>query len=377
MAKNPLIRLSEQGQSVWLDNLTRPLIRSGGLARLIEEDGLSGVTSNPAIFKKAMTAGDAYDEGIRKAAARGDSAGSIYEALAIDDIRGAADALRRVYDRTDGIDGYVSLEVSPHLARDTRATVDEAARLWKAVDRPNILIKIPGTDEGVPAIEECLTRGININITLLFSLDAHRKVIEAYFGAMEARLKRREPLKRVASVASFFLSRIDTKVDKTLDAMIAAGRNADEARALRGRTAIANARLAYRMWKEMHADGRWAPLEKAGARLQRPLWASTSTKDPKESDVKYIETLIGPHTVNTMPDETIAAFRDHGRVEDTLERDLDGARAVMDRLAALGIDIGRVTAELVDEGIDKFIQPFDALLAALEEKRRALARVGA
>ncbi len=377
MPKNPLVLLTERGQSVWLDNLTRPLIRSGGLARLIEEDGLSGVTSNPAIFKKAMTAGDAYDEGIRKAAARGDSAGSIYEALAIDDIRGAADALRRVYDRTDGIDGYVSLEVSPHLARDTRATVDEAARLWKAVDRPNILIKIPGTDEGVPAIEECLTRGININITLLFSLDAHRKVIEAYFRAMEARLKRREPLKRVASVASFFLSRIDTKVDKTLDAMIAAGRNADEARALRGRTAIANARLAYRMWKEMHAGGRWAPLEKAGARLQRPLWASTSTKDPKESDVKYIETLIGPHTVNTMPDETIAAFRDHGRVEDTLERDLDGARAVMDRLAALGIDIGRVTAELVDEGIDKFIQPFDALLAALEEKRRALARVGA
>jgi transaldolase/glucose-6-phosphate isomerase len=374
MKKNPLILLTERGQSVWLDNLTRPLIQGGQLARLIREDGLSGVTSNPAIFKKAMTSGDAYDRQIRELASSGKSGVGVYEALAIEDIRGAADLLRPVYDRTEGVDGFVSLEVSPHLARDTRGTIDEAARLWEAVARPNVLIKIPGTEEGVPAVEDCLDRGININITLLFSLAAHKKVIEAYFRAMESRQARGEPLRGVASVASFFLSRIDTKVDKTLDGMIAASRDVEEAKALRGRTAIANARLAYRIWKEMHASDRWAKLAKAGARLQRPLWASTSTKDPKESDVKYVESLIGPQTVNTMPDETIVAFRDHGRVEGTLERDVEEARRTVERLGAIGIDIGRVTAELVDEGIAKFIQPFDALLGALEEKRAALTR---
>jgi transaldolase/glucose-6-phosphate isomerase len=374
MKKNPLILLTERGQSVWLDNLTRPLIQGGQLARLIREDGLSGVTSNPAIFKKAMTSGDAYDRQIRELASSGKSGVGVYEALAIEDIRGAADLLRPVYDRTEGVDGFVSLEVSPHLARDTRGTIDEAARLWEAVARPNVLIKIPGTEEGVPAVEDCLDRGININITLLFSLAAHKKVIEAYFRAMESRQARGEPLRGVASVASFFLSRIDTKVDKTLDGMIAASRDVEEAKALRGRTAIANARLAYRIWKEMHASDRWAKLAKAGALLQRPLWASTSTKDPKESDVKYVESLIGPQTVNTMPDETIVAFRDHGRVEGTLERDVEEARRTVERLGAIGIDIGRVTAELVDEGIAKFIQPFDALLGALEEKRAALTR---
>ena len=335
---------------------------------------MSGVTSNPAIFQKAMTAGDAYDDQIRKVARTGASAGDLYEALAIEDIRGAAEVLRPVYERSDSVDGFVSLEVSPHLARDARRTIDEAMRLWKTVDRPNILIKIPGTDEAVPAIEECLARGININITLLFSLDAHRNVIEAYLRAMERRLERGQPLKDVASVASFFLSRIDTKVDKALDEMAASGGDAKEAKGLRGKTAITNARLAYRMWKEIHATERWAKLQKAGARLQRPLWASTSTKDPSESDVKYVETIIGPHTVNTMPDETIDAFRDHGRVEDTIERDLDGARDTMKRLTAIGIDMDRVTSELVDEGIDKFVKPFDALLAALDEKRRSLVK---
>ena len=372
MAKNPLILLTERGQSVWLDNLSRPLIRDGVLARLIQEDGMSGVTSNPAIFQKAMTTGNTYDDQIRKVAGTGASANDLYEALAIEDIRGAADVLRPVYQRSDGVDGFVSLEVSPHLARDARGTIDDAARLWKAVDRPNILIKIPGTDETVPAVEECLARGININITLLFSLDAHRKVIEAYFRALETRLERGKPLKGMASVASFFLSRIDTSVDKALDGIIASGGDAKEVKSLRGKTAIANARLAYRMWKEMHASERWARLQKGGARLQRPLWASTSTKDPSESDVKYVETIIGPHTVNTMPDETITAFRDHGRVEDTIERDLDAARDGMKRLAAIGIDFDRVTSDLVDEGIDKFVKPFDALLAALDEKRRTL-----
>jgi transaldolase len=374
MKKNPLSLLTERGQSVWLDNLTRPLLQSGQLARLIREDGLSGVTSNPAIFKNAMTSGDAYDRQIRELARSGESGVGVYEALAIEDIRGAADVLRPVYDRTEGVDGFVSLEVSPHLARDTRGTIDEAARLWAAVERPNVLIKIPGTDEGVPAIEACLDRGININITLLFSLAAHKKVIEAYFRAMESRRRRGEPLRGVASVASFFLSRIDTKVDKALDGMIAEGRNLEEAKALRGTAAIANARLAYRIWKEIHSSDRWGKLAKSGARLQRPLWASTSTKDPKESDVKYIEALIGPQTVNTMPDETIDAFRDHGRVEDTLERDAEESRRTLERLGAIGVDIERVTAELVDEGIDKFIQPFDALLQALEEKRAPLSR---
>lgn len=374
MAKNPLLLLSERGQSVWLDNLSRPLLRDGVLARLIQEDGMSGVTSNPAIFQKSMTAGDAYDDQIREVARTRASANNLYEALAIEDIRGAAEVLRPVYKRSDGVDGFVSLEVSPHLARDARRTIDEATRLWKTVDRPNVLIKIPGTDEAVPAIEECLARGININITLLFSLDAHRKVIEAYFRAMEKRLERGEPLKGVASVASFFLSRIDTMVDKALDGRAASGGDAKEAKGLRGKTAIANARLAYHTWKEMHATERWARLQKAGARLQRPLWASTSTKDPNESDVKYVETIIGPHTVNTMPGETIEAFRDHGRVEETIGRDLDGARDTMKRLGAIGIDMDRVTADLVDEGIDKFVKPFDALLAALDVKRRTLVK---
>ncbi|MEE9219881.1 MAG: transaldolase [Acidobacteriota bacterium] len=377
MSKNPLAQLSEQGQSVWLDNLARPMITGGALERLIREDLVTGVTSNPAIFKNAMTSSDAYNEQIQKLAERGKPALEIYEALAIQDIRGAADILRPVYQRTQGADGFVSLEVSPHLARDAQGTIDEATRLWSAVDRPNVLIKIPGTDECVSAVTECLRRGINVNITLLFALDAHRKMIEAYFRALEARLENKQSVRDIASVASFFLSRIDVKVDQALDAMIEFGSDkAEEARAVRGRTAITNAKLAYQMWKELHQGGRWQKLEAAGARLQRPLWASTSTKDPGESDVKYVESLIGPHTINTMPDETVDAFRDHGRVARTLEQNLDDARRHFDRLAALGINIDQVTAELVDEGIDKFIKPFDALLEALEEKRKLLTKSG-
>lgn len=373
MSSNPLVELTRLGQSVWLDNLARPMIRSGRLDRLVKEDGISGITSNPTIFNKAMTSGDAYDEQILELAKQDRSAEQIYEALAIRDIRDAADILRPVFDRTGGIDGFVSLEVSPHIARETQATVDAAIRLWKAVDRPNILIKIPGTEEGLPAIETCLAGGVNVNITLLFGLDAYGMVMEAYFSALETRQGRGEPLGNIASVASFFLSRIDVKVDKALDAMAAAGTHPEEAKALRGRAAIANAKLAYRLWRETFAADRWKRLEKAGARIQRPLWASTSTKDPTESDVKYVEALIGPHTVNTMPDETVDAFRDHGRVEATLETDLDAERRVIERLEVIGIDIGRVTAELVEEGIDKFIKPYDALLAALEDKRLALA----
>ncbi len=378
MSKNPLVQLSEHGQSVWLDNLARPMLQQGILKKLIDEDGVTGVTSNPAIFKNAMTSGDAYDAQIRALADRDTSATTIYEALAIEDIRGAADILRPVYDRTDGADGFVSLEVSPHLARDTKGTIDEAQRLWKAVQRPNVLIKIPGTVEGTPAIEECLARGININITLLFAIETHRQVIEAYFRAMERRRDRGEPLKNVASVASFFLSRIDVKVDKMLDEMIRGGGD-QGARAgeVRGRTAIANAKLAYQLWKDLHAGERWQKLQAAGARYQKPLWASTSTKDPAESDVKYVEALIGPHTVNTMPDETVDAFRDHGRIEDTVGRDLEDERRVLKHLTSIGINIDQVTADLVEEGIDKFVKPFNLLMETLEEKRKALSGRGA
>ena len=373
MKVNPLVELAKKGQSVWLDNLARPLIRDGALERLVKEDGLSGITSNPAIFQIAMTSGDAYDEQIRTLSDQGKSAGEIYEALAIRDIQNAADILRPVYDRTEGADGFVSLEVSPHLARDERGSVEEAERLWKLVDRPNVLIKIPGTDKGIAAIEACLARGINVNITLLFSLKAYRKVIEAFFSALESRNGGGESIKGIASVASFFLSRIDVKVDKILDGLIASGDHIEEAKALRGRAAIANAKLAYELWKEQFASERWKKLEKNGARIQKPLWASTSTKDPTESDVKYIEALIGPHTINTMPGETVEAFRDHGKVEATLERNLDDARAVMDRLQAIGVDLDRVTDELLQEGIEKFVKPFDGLIASLEEKRQSLA----
>jgi transaldolase len=370
MGRNPLIELEAMGQSVWLDNLTRAAIRGGGLARLVAEDGLSGVTSNPTIFKNAMTSAADYDAQIQELTAAGKDASEIYEALAITDIRGAADILRPVFDRTQGTDGFVSLEVSPHLANDTQGTIDEAVRLWKAVGRPNIYIKIPGTQAGVPAIEACLARGININITLLFAVDAHRQVIEAYWRALETRLAAGQPLDNVASVASYFLSRIDVKVDKVLDEMAAKGQNAAEAKALRARTAVANAKLAYAMWKEMHASERWQKLARAGARVQKTLWASTSTKDPSLSDVKYVEALIGPHTVNTLPDETIAAFRDHGRAAVTLDQNLPDERAALERLARLGIDLDRVTAELVVEGVDKFVKPFDALLETLEAKRQ-------
>jgi transaldolase len=373
MTANPLLKVKEMGQAIWLDNLSRPLIASGELAKLIREDGISGVTSNPTIFEKAMNGSDAYDAPLGDLAAQGRSTTEIYETLAIRDIRDATDLLRPVWEESGGTDGFVSLEVSPHLGRDGEGTTREARRLWQAVDRPNLLIKIPGTKEGTPAIETCLADGVNVNITLLFSLDAHRAVIEAYFRAMETRLEKGLPLDSVASVASFFLSRIDTNVDKALDAMIRHGASVEEARVLRGKAAVASAKLAYRMWLELHEDERWRRLEKAGARRQKPLWASTSTKNPDYSDVLYVEPLIGPHTINTMPDATIAAFRDHGRAEVTITRGVDEAREVMEKLAGIGIDMKRVTDELVDEGIRKFVEPFDQLMESLEVKRRSMA----
>jgi transaldolase len=369
---NPLRRISEHGQSIWLDNLTRGMLQSGALKRLIDEDGISGVTSNPAIFNKAMTKGTDYDGQIRSLAEQGKSAGEIYEALAIRDIQAACDLFRPVFDAANGTDGFVSLEVSPHLARDTAGTADEARRLWGEVNRPNVLIKIPGTPEGIPAIQQCLAQGINVNITLLFSLEAYGNVMEAHLKAMETRKEKGEPLATVASVASFFLSRIDTLVDERLDAMKERGEHAEEAAALRGKAAIASARIAYQMWKKTYDGPRWEALAGAGARVQKPLWASTSTKDPAYPDVLYVETLIGPHTINTLPDSTVDAFRDHGTVEDTVENAIEEQHAVLKRLEAIGISMRKVTDTLVEEGIVKFSDPFDALVRDLDAKRKSL-----
>lgn len=369
--RNPLRQLKQHGQSVWLDNLSRALIKSGELQRLIDEDGISGITSNPAIFAAAIAGSDAYDGQIRELADGGIDTLTLYETLAIDDIRAAADLLRPTFDATGGADGFVSLEVNPHLARDTDGTLDEAERLWQTVDRPNLMIKIPGTPEGLPAIEEALYRGVNINVTLLFSVDAYAEVMQAHLRALERRHAEGLPLDGVASVASFFLSRIDTLIDKQLDAV--GGEGAEAAAALRGETAVASAKSAYRLWRGMYSGERWERLAAAGAQVQRPLWASTSTKDPSYPDTKYVEPLIGDLTVNTMPESTIEAFRDHGAVAPgSVEQGVGEAGTVPTHLAALGIDLHAATERLVEEGIAKFEQPFDSLLENLEEKRAAL-----
>lgn len=376
MASHPLLDLKQHGQSVWLDNLSRPLIRSGELQRLVQEDGITGVTSNPAIFNKAMTSGTAYDEAMTKLVQAGKTTLEIYEALAITDIQDACDVLRPVHDATGGSDGFVSLEVSPHLADDTQGTIEEAARLWNTVGRRNLLVKIPGTAAGVPAVEACLTRGINVNVTLLFSLAAHADVIDAHIRALKTRAGKGEDLRQIASVASFFLSRIDVKLDPMLASMARDGEHATKARDLMGKVAVANAKLAYGLWQGKMESADWRALAAAGARVQKPLWASTSTKNPDYSDVMYVEPLIGPHTVNTMPDETIVAFKNHGQAGLTVTSGVEEARATLASLADLGIDMDRVTDELLAEGITKFVKPFDDLLAALEAKRESLATAG-
>lgn len=376
MASHPLLDLKQHGQSVWLDNLSRPLIRSGELQRLVQEDGITGVTSNPAIFNKAMTSGTAYDEAMTKLVQAGKTTLEIYEALAITDIQDACDVLRPVHDATGGSDGFVSLEVSPHLADDTQGTIEEAARLWNTVGRRNLLVKIPGTAAGVPAVEACLTRGINVNITLLFSLAAHADVIDAHIRALKTRAGKGEDLRQIASVASFFLSRIDVKLDPMLASMARDGEHATKARDLMGKVAVANAKLAYGLWQGKMESADWRALAAAGARVQKPLWASTSTKNPDYSDVMYVEPLIGPNTVNTMPDETIVAFKNHGQAGLTVTSGVEEARATLASLADLGIDMDRVTDELLAEGITKFVKPFDDLLAALEAKRESLATAG-
>ena len=369
MLTNPLLGLRTLGQSVWIDYIHRDLLAGGGLQQLIEQDGVCGMTSNPAIFEHAIAASTSYDAEIRSLAGRGQGSSQIYEALSQRDVQQAADQFRAVYDTSRGGDGYVSLEVNPHLAHDAAGTIAEGKRLWRALDRPNVFIKVPGTDAGLIAIRELIGEGINVNVTLLFALPRYRAVIDAYLEGLEARLRRGLPLATVACVASFFVSRIDSLVDPMLDALIAGGEpRASVARAARGRVAIASARLAYQMYRHVFAHERFHVLAARGARVQRLLWASTSTKDPQFSDVKYVEALIGADTINTMPLETIDAYRDHGQPETRLTLDLHEARSVIEGLGALGIDLDAVTTRLETEGIAKFNAPFDKLIGSIAAK---------
>jgi transaldolase len=372
---NRLRELERYGQSVWYDSLRRGLLASGALARFIVEDGLKGLTTNPSIYEKAIDATGDYDAELATLLPRADlDAQAIYERLAIRDIQAAADLLRPVHDATGGRDGFVSLEVSPVAARDPAATLAEARRLWAALGRPNAMIKVPGTPEALPAIRQLLGEGVNVNVTLLFSRAAWADVAEAHLAALEGRVARGEPLAGVASVASFFVSRIDAVADGLLGELCATAPDDDvraRADALQGRVAIANAKLAYQDWRALVAEPRWTRLAAAGAQPQRLLWASTSTKDPRYRDVVYVESLIGPATVNTMPPATFDAFRDHGRVRPTLEDDVAGAQRTMAELAALGVSIDAITARLLDEGLRLFAEPFARLLAAIEDRRAA------
>jgi len=365
---NPLCRLREHGQSVWLDYIERGFLARGELARAIEEDCVSGVTSNPAIFHKAITEYRQYDDAILALARSGRQTSDIYDHIVIEDIRTAADILRRVYEETNGGDGYVSLEVSPHLARDTRRTIEEGKRLWSLVDRPNLMIKVPGTIEGLDAVRKLTAAGINVNVTLLFSVERYTAFADAYADGLELRLATRQPIDNIASVASFFLSRIDTLVDKRLDAV-----NTPLAHELKGEAAIACARLAYRRYKAIIDSERWSQLEAQGARRQRLLWASTSTKNPAYSDTKYVEPLIGPETITTLPPETLSAYRDHGDPACRVNDDPEYAYEVIDHLRSLGIYMHDIAVELEAEGLKKFIDPYDATLAALGAHARQLA----
>jgi transaldolase len=370
MKMNPILKLESLGQSVWLDSISRSLITSGELRRLIEEDGLSGVTSNPAIFEKAIAETRDYDEDIQALAREGNGVGDIYQNLVVHDIRLAADQLRPLYDRLEGKDGFVSLEVSPHLAHDTKRTVDEAHRLWRAVDRPNIFIKIPATFEGLSAIRELTGEGMNINVTLLFGLSRYREVARAYLAGLEDRIIHGKPIDRVASVASFFLSRIDTMIDPILEEKAEwGGMKGHLAASLIGEVAIASAEVAYHIFKEVFRSASFSYLNQQGGRIQRLLWASTSSKNPAYSDVKYVEPLIGPETINTIPMDTLRAYRDHGKPTVSLGRGLEKAKRVLKSLPDLGINLDQLTQSLEDEGVEKFVKPFDLLMARLSEKR--------
>ena len=358
---NTLKEIKDHGQSIWLDSFDRHLMDSGELQKLIDEDGLSGITSNPSIFEKAIKGSSDYDEDIKKLSGDQKSNEEIFFSVAIKDIQRATDILKPVFDEAKGSDGFVSMEVSPHLANDTNGTIEQAKDLWKRINRENVMIKIPATKEGLPAIQTCISEGININITLLFGLERYREVTEAYISGLEERLKNNLPIKDIQSVASFFLSRIDVLIDPLLKE-----KNLDK---LVGEIAIASAKKAYGIYKEVFFSDRFRELEKKGATKQKVLWASTSTKDPSFSDVKYVEALIGPNTINTLPMETIAAFRDHGKVADHLENNLRDAGDQLNSLKEAGINLDDLTAQLEKEGVEKFNKAYDSLLSAVGEKR--------
>jgi transaldolase len=388
MAKNRLQELHDAGQSIWLDSIDRRILHDGELDRRIRDDALTGMTSNPTIFQKALASSNAYDEQITEAeeidAVRdaedreGLTSWQVFELLETTDVRDACDHFAGVYSSTRGADGYVSIEVSPGVASSREATVDEARRLWKTVDRPNVMVKVPGTGDGAFAVRTLIAEGINVNITLLFGIDAHERVIDAYIEGLEERVKKRQPIDGIASVASFFVSRVDTEIDKRLDSLVAKAPQPEKERLemLKGRAAIANAKLAYRLFTRKFAGPRWEALAKQGARVQRPLWASTSTKNPKYRDVMYVEELIGPDTVDTMPPATIDAFRDHGVVERTIDKKIAAAEGLLKEIEAVGISLKDVTDQLLSDGIDSFQKSFDELIAGLEAKIGSLAPGG-
>ena len=372
---NRLEQLHDAGQSIWLDFIDREMLRNGELERRIAEDSLTGMTSNPTIFEKALAEGTAYDEQL------GSAPGALtpwdlFELIETDDVRSACDIFSAVHEESDGGDGFVSIEVSPGTAHDTDATVLEACRLWAMVGRPNVMIKVPGTPEGAVAVRRLTAEGVNVNITLLFSRDAYSAVIDAYLGGLEDRVAAGKPIHQISSVASFFVSRVDTEVDKRIDALLqsASPEAAKRLKKLEGRVAVANAKLAYALFRERFAGQRWEALAAQGARLQRPLWASTSTKNPAYRDVMYVEDLIGPDTVNTIPPATIEAFRDHGEVRRTVDTNLDGERAVLAALEELGISLESVTDKLLADGLKSFQKSFDSLIARLETKTNELAK---
>jgi transaldolase len=364
---NPINKLHGLGQSIWYDNIERRILKNGELAAMIERGEIRGVTSNPSIFNNAIVKSNDYDDALIPLAKAGATNDEIYEALAVEDIREACDLLRKSYDETNGCDGYVSLEVNPYLALDSNGTTDEAARLWARVDRPNLMIKIPATKEGLPAITKTIAAGINVNVTLIFSNQRYKYVMESYLAGLEQRLGAGQEIHRVASVASFFISRIDSMIDSQLTSL--GGERAD---ALRGKIAVSNAKLAYVLHREVFSGSRWLKLKKAGGLVQRALWASTSTKNPDYPDTKYIDELIGPNTVNTVPPATLLAFGDHGVAALTLEADLDAAQDAMDELFALGISIDEVTRELEYQGVKAFADAYSALLESVDVRRSAV-----
>lgn len=372
MSNNPLLDLQAFGQSIWIDFISRGMISAGELQRMIEEDGVSGVTSNPSIFEKAIRESSDYEKVLQTLGSSGKSPEEIYQSLTVEDIKNVADLLRPTYERTGGGDGFVSLEVSPRLAHDTTGTVAEARQLWSAVNRPNAMIKVPATREGLPAIRQLTGEGININITLLFGLPRYRDVAEAYISGLEILAASGKSLKQIASVASFFLSRIDTLIDPALEKIMKTDDpQAGIAARIHGQTAIASAKEAYQMYKEIFSSDRFARLAHVGAGTQRLLWASTSTKNPYYKDTKYVEPLIGPATINTVPVETLNAYRDHGQPALSLEQGVPEARQILEGLSSIGIELDAVTQQLEDEGIEKFVSAFDRLLISIRKEQVA------